>query len=217
MSIDDMIRERTLHVDAEWVDELVIELRLRGVSGRRIGSTLLEVEAHMAEHGGEVFDVFGEAKAYAEALELPDEQKWTVPEVVRLCLVTVLAMVGTTLLIGGTAAVFTGGIADINLAGLLVQAGGVVVVVVALATWSEPLLRLIVERSVVSMIVIGAAVALIVMASLLVPGPVVSVPAWIGIVLGGMLLLPFITSMLLRRAGKSADVDDPIRFPQPRR
>lgn len=217
MSIDDQVRERTPHIDEDWVDELVIELRLKGVSGKSIGGALLEVEAHMAEHGGEVFDVFGEAKVYAASLELPDEQRWSLPEVVRLCLVTVLAMVGTTLLIGGTAAVFTGGVAEINLAGLLVQVGIVVVAVVALAVWSELLLRFIAERTVAAMIVVGALVAIVVAVATFMPGPVAAVPAWIGIALGGLLLLPFIVNMLLRRTGKAAKGDDPILFPQPGR
>lgn len=51
-----------------WRDNLVTELRLRGLPGRRIGEALAEVDAHCADSGQTPDDAFGEPKAYAESL-----------------------------------------------------------------------------------------------------------------------------------------------------
>lgn len=62
---------RTPHLDPAWVDDVVLELRLRDVSGRRIGAALAEADAHCADSGQDVHEAFGDPVQYARSLELP--------------------------------------------------------------------------------------------------------------------------------------------------
>ena len=52
----------------EWRDELLVELRMLGVSGDRIGAALAEVDAHCADSGETPVEAFGPPRAYARAL-----------------------------------------------------------------------------------------------------------------------------------------------------
>lgn len=53
------------HVDATWLDGLVVELRLRDVPGDVIGDVLAEVDAHVVDSGTSARDAFGDPTAYA--------------------------------------------------------------------------------------------------------------------------------------------------------
>lgn len=55
-------------VPTAWRDELVLALRLRDVSGARIGEVLAEVEEFCADSGQDAPEAFGDAAAYAESL-----------------------------------------------------------------------------------------------------------------------------------------------------
>lgn len=57
-----------------WETDFVVELRLLGVDGRRIGAALEEVRSHCAESGQEVQEAFGDPGAYARGLALPVQQ-----------------------------------------------------------------------------------------------------------------------------------------------
>lgn len=58
----------TPHVADDWTEAFLLELRLRGVDGRRAGEALAEVEAHCAESGESAREAFGDPAAYAVAL-----------------------------------------------------------------------------------------------------------------------------------------------------
>lgn len=58
-------------VDYVWDDAFVVELRLLGVTGDRIGAALAEVEAHCADSGETRQAAFGAPVPYARALDLP--------------------------------------------------------------------------------------------------------------------------------------------------
>lgn len=62
------IETHTPHVEPDWAEEFLLEMRLRGVDGRRIGAALAEVEAHCAESGESARDAFGDPAAYAVEL-----------------------------------------------------------------------------------------------------------------------------------------------------
>jgi hypothetical protein len=62
------IDTHTPHVEPAWAEAFVVELRLRGVEGRRIGAALAEVEAHCAESGESAQGAFGDPTAYAVEL-----------------------------------------------------------------------------------------------------------------------------------------------------
>jgi uncharacterized membrane-anchored protein len=59
------IDTHTPHVEQDWAEAFLLELRLRGVGGRRIGAALAEVEAHCAESGESAREAFGDPTAYA--------------------------------------------------------------------------------------------------------------------------------------------------------
>lgn len=62
------IDTHTPHVEPGWAEAFLVELRLRGVDGRRIGAALAEVEAHCAESGETAHQAFGDPTAYAVEL-----------------------------------------------------------------------------------------------------------------------------------------------------
>ena len=64
--------ERSLapHVEDAWAESFVVELRLQGVSGPAIGEALSEVESHCAESGESARDTFGDPVGYARGLRL---------------------------------------------------------------------------------------------------------------------------------------------------
>lgn len=64
-------RHTAPHVDAGWAEALLVELRLRGVDGARIGEVLAEVDSHCAESGQSAPEAFGPAEVYAASLALP--------------------------------------------------------------------------------------------------------------------------------------------------
>lgn len=61
------------HVEPDWVEAMLLELRLQGVSGERIGAALAEVEAHVVDSGQNAQEAFGDPVAYARSLDLPPE------------------------------------------------------------------------------------------------------------------------------------------------
>lgn len=52
-------------VEKGWVEQFVLEQRLLGVSGRRIGDSLALVESHVAESGESAPATFGDPQTYA--------------------------------------------------------------------------------------------------------------------------------------------------------
>lgn len=64
--------ERALapHVDERWAESFLVELRLLGVEGVRIGAALSEVESHCTESGQSAEQAFGPPVGYARSLEL---------------------------------------------------------------------------------------------------------------------------------------------------
>jgi len=60
------------HVDEAWADSLLLELRLLGVAGDRIGEAVSEVESHCAESGQSAQEGFGDPVEYAHSLQLPE-------------------------------------------------------------------------------------------------------------------------------------------------
>ncbi len=153
------------HVEPGWVEAMLLELRLQGVSGERIGAALAEVEAHVVDSGQNAEEAFGDPVEYARSLGLPPEPaqsrtatlKGVVPTLVQLFgLVAVVAsMPWSADAVGVTATLLTG----------LVVAALLPVVVVALG---DRVLRAIVEHPVVvfgvTMLCLGALAAGLVVA-----------------------------------------------------
>ena len=55
--------------DKRYLSELTTALRLRKISGARIGGIIAEVEVHTAESGQSAQEAFGPAKEYARQFD----------------------------------------------------------------------------------------------------------------------------------------------------
>lgn len=147
------------HVESGWVEAMLLELRLQGVSGERIGAALAEVEAHVVDSGQSAQEAFGDPVEYARSLGLPPEPEQSKAATLKGSVPTLIQLFG---LVAVTAAMPWGdgavGITATLLAGLVVTAL-VPVLVVALG---DRLLRAIVEHPVVvfgvTMLCLGALV-----------------------------------------------------------
>ena len=56
--------------DQKWIDTLILELRLRDVSGARIGDTIASVKEFLTDSGEEAQLAFGTPAEYAQSLDL---------------------------------------------------------------------------------------------------------------------------------------------------
>ncbi|KNC19057.1 hypothetical protein AC792_08580 [Arthrobacter sp. RIT-PI-e] len=61
--------------DKKWFDQLILELRLRQVTGHAIGDTIATAREHLSDTGQHAEQAFGPARDYAQSLELPHAPK----------------------------------------------------------------------------------------------------------------------------------------------
>lgn len=166
------------HAGPQWVEEFVVEQRLLGVPGPRIGDALATVETHLRETGEPVATAFGPARDYARSIAETEPRTSGVDgSVIAFAVLGVVAIVVlprvTTAAVQGNDVNLTAG----DLAGLVVLAG-LIAIVLRLA---GPLLRGLVaggrRRGVVTALVAFAGLtALQVAVFLLWRTPVVTVP-----------------------------------------
>src|SRR5665648_326162 len=97
-------REVAPHVEPEWAEAMLLELRLLGVDGARIGAALAEVDSHCVESGQSAEDAFGEPVAYARRLELPAEDDVSPRTLIRSAVPTLVQVLGMLLLLPSFAA-----------------------------------------------------------------------------------------------------------------
>jgi hypothetical protein len=211
-SLDDPMRRAAPHVDAGWADAFAVELRLRGVSGSDVGAALLEVESHMAERGGDVAAAFGDPRAYAVSLDLPDTAAWTPGQVVRLLGQLSLGIVAAVLLVTGLPAVVrdTGARVDVGMLGVILIAH--LLVAGALVRWGGPILRAATERVLASAVVAVLGVVAVVAIAVLVPGPELTVTPAAALV-GGALAAAACAGIAASQRRRGTTLDDPIVYP----
>ncbi|SOC52719.1 hypothetical protein [Ornithinimicrobium cerasi] len=133
-------------VHKDWRDDFIVELRLLGVPGDRIGDALVTVESHVVESGQGAREAFGEPRPYARDVaenELADGPAWSV---------SALTVVGNVVgLVGMLAAVraFTGWLAGERVAvtvGDLLVLGLVLLLLAAVLRWAPAAVRMLVEH-----------------------------------------------------------------------
>lgn len=202
------------NVEAGWRDDFIVELRLQGVSGQAIADALVEVESHCSESGQSAIDAFGPAAGYATALELPDESRWTGPQLTRTWVQLLLVVGGVTLTLWGILNFFLAQDqrAEITV-GWLVSVGATLVLMVLVFVLGEQLIRFLFAHPVLSAVGWGAAIAAVVAVSL--PFEDIhlgSVSAIVPIIVGVAALMAWIViTLVLRRRG--ATLDDPLVAP----
>lgn len=145
------------HVEPDWVEAMLLELRLQGVSGERIGAALAEVEAHVVDSGQSAAEAFGDPVEYARSLGLPSSPEQSRTATLKGVAPTLIQLFG---LVAVTAAMPWGdggvGVTTTLLTGLVVAA----LLPLAVVALGDRLLRAIVGHPVVTflntVLVLGA-------------------------------------------------------------
>lgn len=135
------------HVDARWAEDLLLELRLLGLSGDQIGAALSEVESHCADSGERAADAFGDARAYGRSLRLVGEIDVSGRALLRSVGPVVAEFLGMMLLVWAFTALRRGEQLDIT-GGRLIGLVVVLLAVAAVVRWSDAVLRLAVHHPV---------------------------------------------------------------------
>ncbi|MDO5502063.1 MAG: hypothetical protein Q4G67_02705 [Actinomycetia bacterium] len=139
------------HLDAQWRDEFVLELRMLDIPGEVVGDALVVADSHVAESGRSAQEVFGDAKEYARATAASTSRRvdsspdtWTIVGTVAGILGTVGAIGSVSAWLGDSAVTVTlGALAGLVL--LLALAG-------AFLAWSDQALRFILDRPVLAVV-----------------------------------------------------------------
>lgn len=168
------------NADPQWVEEFVLEQRLLGVPGPKIGDALATLDEHLADTGDTVQDAFGPAKDYARELAAsappaPSSLRSTLISAVCGLIGIILAPRALVAALEHTGVkVTTGDLIALALAGAFVA---------ALAAFEAPILRAIVEHRRVAALVAGLGTAGVIAAMVAVfvvwPTPLFAVPTWI--------------------------------------
>ncbi|GAA1443093.1 hypothetical protein GCM10009641_59100 [Mycobacterium cookii] len=198
------IDTHTPHVEPAWAEAFVVELRLRGVDGRRIGAALAEVEAHCAESGESAHEAFGDPTAYAVELA-PDG---TVSLDWRGELVpAALGLGGMMLTLGAVGASRSGTQVELT-TGLVLVVALAVLGTTLVVRYADRVLRAVVRHWWVAVVGALAPIGLFVAILLLGRQTLVALPpAWTLVV--GVVLLGASTAMALR----IAEPADPVVGP----
>lgn len=201
------IDTHTPHVEPDWAEAFLLELRLRSVSGSRIGAALAEVEAHCAESGESARSAFGDPAAYAA--DLAPTLPTSPPDVRGELGTSALGLGGMLLTLAAVGAWQTGDRVDVT-AGMtavlvLVLAGTALIVARA-----EQLLRAVVRHWWITAVGATAPIVLFVVVLLVGRQTLFSVSAMPAFV-AGMALLAGNTARTFRTADF---VDDPVIGPE---
>ena len=128
-----MIRNRLRpnHLRDPWRDSFVLELRLRNVTGSRIGDMLAQVDAHGADSGEEPEQAFGDPVDYAAhvAEEVPPADLIADVSPRRVGQIAITMLLGVQTLLAGVAGLGHGGPAVFSvgsLVGILLGTAGVI-------------------------------------------------------------------------------------------
>jgi hypothetical protein len=203
------------HVDEEWAESFVVELRLLGVEGAHIGAALSEVESHCGESGQSAQVAFGTPVEYARSLQLPVNLEQS-PQAVTRSLVPILVQVlGMYLLSWGFDAALRGPELEITAGRLLIPAV-FLLGMVALARFAEPALRTVVYHPIIAGILAWltffALTAIGVVAFTSLDEAILQVPAGSGLAAGAAVLTGGVVWAIARRSA-SVSGGDPITSP----
>ncbi len=200
-------RQVAPHVDREWTEAALLELRLRGVPGDRIGDVLAEVDAHCVDSGVPAAEAFGDPVEYARSLDLPTEPVLSPRElagVVGRGSVQVLGMLAT---LWGLGAWVKGEPLALT-AGLLATLAVVVAAELSLLWLAERVLRLLVQTKLAAFAVLVAPLVVMGGLLLLLDQEVAQVPAAPVTLLGVAVVA--VVQVLEVRAEREGEDDDPV-------
>ncbi len=131
------------HVAPGWVDDLVLELRLRDVPGDVIGDTLAEVDAHVVDSGTPAHEAFGDPVAYA--VQIAEHTRKVAPDDPRDMVAPAVSGVAFLGLLTAATGWFDERTATITL-GTVAIAALLAVLPFVVQRFGTPILRLVVEQ-----------------------------------------------------------------------
>jgi hypothetical protein len=198
------------HVESSWSQAFVVELRLRGVGGPRIGAALAEVDSHCADSGQTALEVIGDATTYAQSLDLPEETGTSPRELLPAVAPVAVQVLGFLLALWGVIGRRQGGTVELttgHLATFALITGGMVAIVLV----AQRLLRAVVAHPFLVWFAFMAGIGAIVVASALLQDVVASVPA--GPLLGAGLAVAGVGVVAEVVRSRSGSDHDPVMAP----
>lgn len=195
-------------VDESWLEAFVLEQRLRGVPGDRIGDALAVVESHVAESGEGAREAFGDPKEYARSLteNRPGEGLDR-----GFAAGLGLALLGMLVTLAGVQAWIAGDPAVELTAGWLATVVVVLAVLGLMIARSEAVLRLLTSRLWVTALSVAGVVAVLVALTATLDGTVATLGV-VPVTVTGVVLLLVGSGLELRHLG-TPSAEDPILGP----
>jgi hypothetical protein len=203
-------RKLAPHVDARWAEAFVIELRLIGVHGSRIGDALAEVDSHCGESGLPAAEVFGDPVEYAHNLGQPADDGGP-RDILKVLGPTLIQVVGMTVLSWSFADARRGQPWQLTL-GHLAIAALLATELAALVLAAERILRGIVHHPILSWFIFMANLGLMVLLLLVLDTNLARLSAAWGATAGGtMLAAGLVWFLFMKRTGRW--FEDPLVGP----
>src|SRR5690606_17919837 len=194
--------------DPRWAEALLLELRLQGVAGARIGAVLAEVDAHVVDSGETAQEAFGDAVAYARSLDLPEDPAQSSSSIGRTVAASAVQTVGMLGTLWSLRSALDG-------TPLVLPAGMLLVLVAALAgfvgLWraGDRVLRAALAPPVLTGVANRVVTAALVAVAVTLREPVATLPA-VPVLAGAALALVVGTVWNLREQGTGDPVVDPL-------
>lgn len=194
--------------DEDWVEAFVLEQRLLGVPGDRIGDALAVVESHVAESGQGAQEAFGDPRAYARATAVARKGDDLAPAWVAG---VALGLLGMLVTLAGVHPWLAGQERLEITLGWVTMLALTLAGVVALVLATRSVLRLVVDRFWVAAGLVAAFFVTVVVLAVALRQPVAEVPVAAAVAAGvGMLAVG--TALELREVFRGG-VEDPILRP----
>lgn len=197
------------HVEKGWVEDFVLEQRLLGVPGDRIGDALAVVESHVVDSGEGARDAFGDPATYAR--EAASTHRVDDVQDPSWILGSGLGLTGMLLTLFGVQAWIDGDGRMALTVGHLVVLGLVVAGFAPLHLASESFLRFVLRRPWASLGLFVLHFCAMVAAFVLLPTPVVLVPVGAAVAVGVSTLT--LGTLLEWRSRTAGQLEDPILGP----
>lgn len=201
------------HVDEAWADSLLLELRLLGVAGDRIGEAVSEVESHCSESGQSAQEAFGDPADYAQSLQ-PQAAAHSSTQAILRSVTTILVQVLGMWLLSWSFEAWIGGQQLELTIGRLVSTTACLLAVVALVWFIDPFLRRLVRHPIPGVILAYlACTAAFVIPLLLLTEVIWHGSAVLGLAMGAAVLAGGVVWAIARLRAHGAEEEDPITSP----
>lgn len=194
--------------EQDWVEAFVLEQRLLGVPGDRIGDALAVVESHVAESGESAQEAFGDPKVYASETAVPGPATDLASSFVTG---VALGLLGMLVTLAGVHPWLAGeGRLEITV-GWLVMLALVLAAAAVFVKTTETVLRLVVSRMWLAAGLAAAYFAVVVVLVVSLDRTVAEVPVQVAVAVG-VALLAVGTALELREVFRGG-VEDPVVGP----